>query len=514
MGLASSCSGRKRKGRYTTKEVPYPYDAPRREGPLCQQAASTAAADPGAVARQTATSSTASRNTVPIVGATSYLSVNGKQADSATGSLSERKAARSHSVSAHHSRSGSRQLSRTPSLAVHVANAPHNGQAHADRGAKRQLRRRHTVQPPSMRVAARSTTRLGNNYTLNSASPRTLAFAVDYIGCDYGIPFRQGYLPTDASTIGALERQYTQRKPPYRQVVLLVTEERLTIFDSYDFDQVVHRLPLLGIVQVDARHDTITIVEDTSPAVRSCHVMRSRVADESHAIVNIISHAFHRAFTKWSDSPAPAPAMVVVEDNAVERRRKMSLPIPERPSRTVSLMDMFNVHRDLLITPDEDGRNERLQLAKSHQSLVPGDTRQGNMQRSPHKQARNDNIGDDPSKNPVTSPASKAASKASSDGEGFSRDKYRHSIRLSRPGLRDSENSIKAMVRDGAHKTEKIQPGSCPVTPTTTNNPSGSSSNKKTSSLNYLLMTYDELLDSVDSIMGTPVSLLRLPVPL
>eukprot|EP00117_Sycon_ciliatum_P015643 scpid64780/ scgid15407/ len=370
---------------------------------------------------------------------------------------------------------------------------------------KVRLDRRHTVQQPSSHDVngGRSAPRPGTGFTANLQSRGTLAFAVDYIGCDTEIPFRLGYLPTDDSTIGALERQYAQRKPPYRQVILVINEERLTIFDSYDFNQVVHRLPLLAIVQVDARHDTITVVEDTRATVRSCHVMRCRLANQSHTIVSVISRVFHRAFTEYALS---ARANALAQDTA-----STAVGQEKKPSRTVSLVDVFNVHRDLLVTPDDERRTIASEIDGGGEL---GRRRDDNLGRKVSETGSSSTIiaKEQPTMQPTASVAGMALSRDMTavaeeqhpsddiNPPAFSRDVYRHSIRVRRPGLRESETTITAVPVDaGSQPRRRSASSSKRTTPSTC------------SEKDYLQMSYDELLDSVSMVMGTPVEYLRLP---
>lgn len=492
MGASCSCRRHGRRGRYTTDEdaKPYHYTEPKPE--RIHISSVTTNVDRHRGAAPTSTPNTSSY--LPVITITSPG--GGRESfPTSPPALAAAKVSSAKSAAAR-----SRSLKFSPSRHETPKKSPLDlHHASYDTGGKVTLGRRHTTQPPSMLVAARNTARLGNNYALNCASPRTLAFAVDYIGCDNEIPFRRGYLPTDESTIGALERQYTQRKPPYRQVVLVVSEERLTIFDSYDFNQVVHRLPMLDVVQVDARYDTITVVEDAQPGVRSCHVMRCRQASESHAVVNVISRAFHRAFSEYT-----AAKNVQGENLNEDKDRFVSASEPslqEKLSRPVSMVDVFNVHRDLLVTPDEDARNEKTLMAFPSQETLDTADENANVDLSAtgtqlnRKEVKVLPDGDaKPRLQRVmsTNAAVTATTKESQQDtkQEFSRDIYRHSIRIRKPGLLDTETgSLK--------RIEESDLGNKPTSPQDTNK-------------NYMAMSYDELLDSVDTIMGTPVAILRL----
>ena len=157
-----------------------------------------------------------------------------------------------------------------------------------------------------------------------------------YMYCKTIDVLRPGQESEDTAMVVA--RQYAKRRPPFRRVILVVTPHRLLLFDALDLQQVVARIAISKLLQVESRQRTVVLVEtsatpasgkgantqpsgarDQSPngacaegegERRTCHVLRCDSSRKAEAVVRVTAKAFNRAFYQWQQSQLRQPKAV------------------------------------------------------------------------------------------------------------------------------------------------------------------------------------------------------------
>lgn len=134
-----------------------------------------------------------------------------------------------------------------------------------------------------------------------------LSFYVDYIGYETFTSSSDqegGEDPKYADLCDkSVTRTYQEKKPPFKRLVVVVSDQRLTVLDPNDSKGVV-RIPLYRIAFCGSHTiftKTFTFMEKSRDGKRlTCHVLSCESPTKAQSMVRVVAKAFQNVFLAWS----------------------------------------------------------------------------------------------------------------------------------------------------------------------------------------------------------------------
>ena len=102
-------------------------------------------------------------------------------------------------------------------------------------------------------------------------------------------------------------RQYKQQQPPFKRLVVIVSDKRLTVFDptdrSEDAKKKVVRIPLYRIAYCGSNtlyQKTFTFIERSRDCkTLTCHVLSCESLKKAQTMVRVVAKAFQNVYMEW-----------------------------------------------------------------------------------------------------------------------------------------------------------------------------------------------------------------------
>eukprot|EP00117_Sycon_ciliatum_P042630 scpid102103/ scgid30982/ Low density lipoprotein receptor adapter protein 1-A; Autosomal recessive hypercholesterolemia protein homolog alpha; Phosphotyrosine-binding protein; Xcat4 len=133
-----------------------------------------------------------------------------------------------------------------------------------------------------------------------------LSYHVDYIGYET-FPVADSETGEEPKYSQMCEKSvvkvYQDKKPPFKRLVVVVSDQRLTVLDPNDEKSVV-RIPLYRIAFCGSHNlftKTFTFMERSRDGTRTtCHVLACDTPTKAQSMVRVVAKAFQNVFLAWS----------------------------------------------------------------------------------------------------------------------------------------------------------------------------------------------------------------------